>query len=663
MNNTKWERVKKCRILLYGTGKKAREFLQEKKCNVLGVLDRFQQSGDFCGYSIVSWDDVEHLDADIVLIASSPAYYQEIYERIVYRCLKYHLGIWTITGEDMIEKNLLHHSDKKKAAYFRKNEEELKNLIDCHEAISFDMFDTLVVRKVFEPIDVFDLVEQKAKDARISADNYKLTRHETEIKIKDATLSQIYAALKEIYHWTEQEKEWMLQQEIVCEKQVLIPREVMVNALKYAVAQKKKVSIISDMYLSSEILKELLMNLGISGYDKLYVSCEYQKGKETGLFDIYKQDVQAASYLHIGDNRRADIEAAKKYGIDTYEIYSPAEMLKLSNFNLLLTEAGGNHFFLGLLLADLFNNPFALEKSGGVMNMHRLSVVVRAFWLPCVIRYMKEIMDTLSKEQYKGILFGARDGYLFKKIFDEVYSKKLSKEVESHYFLASRALALKAVANEESTLDYLKALSRGRYEDMLNHMFSSENYDEEAIKTQKNYRKYIVQSGIDFEAKYIWSDLISGGTVHSVLNQMFANELDGVYLARMERAQFEDLHIHSAIKQANSLFTTPLICFFEKVFTAPTPSVMDMDDNGQPIYEKEIRTDEDMKTLQMIQDEIFEQVREVVDIFGLDLDVTSDFLKRLLPMFHEVEYCEGVDFINNWSVTDDLSKVEIPILQ
>ena len=122
----------------------------------------------------------------------------------------------------------------------------------------------------------------------------------------------IYEHLALYYSWTEEEKNTALCQELECEKRVLVQREEMVQVMNYAIKQRKKVSLISDMYIPEKILGKLLTELGITGYENLYVSCDYGKGKGSGLFDVYKNDVAATSYLHIGDNYEADCISAKK---------------------------------------------------------------------------------------------------------------------------------------------------------------------------------------------------------------------------------------------------------------------------------------------------------------------------------------------------------------
>ncbi|EFT9206828.1 glycosyl transferase, partial [Salmonella enterica] len=82
-----------------------------------------------------------------------------------------------------------------------------------------------------------------------------------------------------------------------------------------------KVILISDMYLPSAILKELLTSCG---YDisniPVYSSGEERHSKNSGkLFSIVKknENVDIASWMHVGDNVHADILNAKKLGINT----------------------------------------------------------------------------------------------------------------------------------------------------------------------------------------------------------------------------------------------------------------------------------------------------------------------------------------------------------
>ena len=71
---------------------------------------------------------------------------------------------------------------------------------------------------------------------------------------------------------------------------------------------------------------------GISGYKKLFVSCEYHKNKVTGLYKVFKEYVRGNSYLHIGDNYYADCVYSQQNGLDSFYIKKASEMLPLSGY-------------------------------------------------------------------------------------------------------------------------------------------------------------------------------------------------------------------------------------------------------------------------------------------------------------------------------------------
>ena len=134
-----------------------------------------------------------------------------------------------------------------------------------------------------------------------------------------------------------------METEIQCEKQCLVPRVAMVEIMNYAIENGKKVNIISDMYLPASVLEPFLKKMGIEGYQKLYVSCDYGAGKGSGIFKIYRRDVGDVKCLHIGDNINSDVMIPQKYGIDTYEIKSAIDMLKMSSLRRLLFCSGMIH--------------------------------------------------------------------------------------------------------------------------------------------------------------------------------------------------------------------------------------------------------------------------------------------------------------------------------
>lgn len=658
-----WNDILHGKIIIYGTGKNAQRFIENHKdVEIVAVIDRVKFEGDFCGIPILMWSDLEVGMADAVVIASVPKYYDEICKRIIFNCLKYELEIWGKSGECLWKNYLFNRIDKRQIKYFKKTQEQLLRQIDEHEAISFDIFDTLVMRKVLEPVDVFDIVEYKLSERNIKSDNFKKKRRTSEIEISNADIYGIYNRLALVYSWTEQEKEIALQEELESEKAVLVCRKKIVEALKYAVAQGKKVSLISDMYLPEKELREILTSLGIEGYEGLYVSCDYGKGKGSGLFEIYKQNVPAASYLHIGDNHEVDNVAAQLSGINAFEIFSALDMLRASNLNHILIEAEENRFFLGKMLASIFNDPFALHETCGVVQLSEISMATCTFWMPCVLKYLNTLSAVVQKDDYKGILFGARDGYYMKQLYEKYYSEEVPKGTDLVYFMTSRLLALKATIEEEQDLISMSNYLGKQNESALKKMFQTTEYYEEAKRTRRNYLRYFEWNDIDLSQKYVICDLISSGTVQGALNRLFVSPLKGVYLKKVQRVNGPDVEVESAIGEGGDTLSGGPVNFLEKVFTAPHPSVVDMYEDGQPVFAKETRTTEELEIIEKIQNSIQDEFDDVKKTYGKMINITDKCILALLVDYKEFDYTQELDFINHWTLVDDICGREFSIV-
>ena len=118
------------------------------------------------------------------------------------------------------------------------------------------------------------------------------------------------------------------------------------------------------MYLPEKVYKEILERVGITQYHKLYVSCEYRTTKNQKLYEEYKRDVGTAKCLHIGDDYYADIVKPKEYAIDSYEVLSAFDMLKISDFHGILGHINNinEKSLIGLLISYIFNSPFAMNS-------------------------------------------------------------------------------------------------------------------------------------------------------------------------------------------------------------------------------------------------------------------------------------------------------------
>ena len=115
--------------------------------------------------------------------------------------------------------------------------QELINIIQDYEIVSFDVFDTLIMRKTMFSADVFDIVSQKMKKDYINIEDFRNQRIKADSDIAQTSpnIYEIYNQLKKNTGISESEKNRILQCEIETEASVLIRREDVVDIFYYAV--------------------------------------------------------------------------------------------------------------------------------------------------------------------------------------------------------------------------------------------------------------------------------------------------------------------------------------------------------------------------------------------------------------------------------------------
>lgn len=65
------------------------------------------------------------------------------------------------------------HCDKEAAKYYKKSKEELKKELQQYDAISFDVFDTLIMRRILNPEDIFEMVDARIRIKKIYITDFK----------------------------------------------------------------------------------------------------------------------------------------------------------------------------------------------------------------------------------------------------------------------------------------------------------------------------------------------------------------------------------------------------------------------------------------------------------------------------------------------------------
>ncbi len=318
--------------------------------------------------------------------------------------------------------------------------EFLLNNLDRFDVISFDVFDTLLRRRIEPP----DLVKKqsaiclskhlqslgipvKPDDiiSRRKAVEIRLRRHAAEEGfdaeclftelverlIDDCTAAAASAQLKKRI------VDDFMRQELDSEKESLYPHPEMAGLFSELLRKNKRVILSSDMYLSAKQIRGLLTKNGLPVHDTpLYVSGELKLCKGTGrLFRhwIESECVDPQRAVHIGDNVECDFVAALSVGLSAIHFADPGSQTRRERLLKLHRAADGN---------DLSKGKYALALCEQIRN-HPLrdDFFFRygsQFLGPVFAVAIHRLVEQVCQYGIQQLLFTAREGFIFKKIYE-----------------------------------------------------------------------------------------------------------------------------------------------------------------------------------------------------------------------------------------------------
>jgi len=490
-------------LVLYGIGKNTAIILEHSNVEIAGLMDKDTTGKVVYGKKVLSYEEVISMKPDIVIVARD-SIVNIIYKRICF-LEEQDIKIFKVDGTLLSGQQVVYENEK--LPYWNISENDLRQQIDNHEIISFDIFDTLITRRLATPI---------------------------------------VCTLEE-------------------EKQLVLPRKCMVDMLDYAIKCGKKVFLLSDMYFKASELRELLDICGVPENVEIIVSCEYGKTKENGaLFEVLKEkcgvlyEGEARHILHIGDNRIADLEMAEKAGIDSFLIMSGYELLMASDMQEILSVTGGRRWNenMGWFISDYFNSPFTLYNKKGHVKTEDMYELGYYFIAPIVYEFVYWLIEAVKKAGVEKMLFPARDGWLFYQVYER-FREKNPKLPEGIYFKASRrAVTVAAIRNIDDIRENCKRRFNGSVSEFAEQRFGieiSENTEwkneekqtEEFILKYKDiilknaecertsYIKYLEDRGIMGNTSKGIFDFVAGGTVQHYCERIIPGQLTGYYFATM----------------------------------------------------------------------------------------------------------------------------------
>ena len=366
--------------------------------------------------------------------------------------------------------------------------EDIKRAVasqDC-KAVSFDLFDTLIVRPVLYPEDVYEIVLSEIDiypyDANVIKKYRRLAEEETRKSIhrgfpqyEDVTLGEIYEKMKKRYNVPNALCEQLKKKEIETELEFAVKRQTGKELYELACALGKDIFIISDMYLEMTDIVNILHRNDYTGYSKVYLSSEERLLKSTGcLYDLFLSETGYASInvVHIGDNWQSDVIIPADKGIKSFFLPKTKDIL----FNYLGDVYTGNgigtaidnsgsvvdysRYFDSLAVRCLFavaanvmfDNPFVSFNADSDYNgdpyflgcvpvgMHMYGI---AMWL----------LEQVNCAGYEKVHFASRDGFYLKRVFDLINKSVAGTDTKSSYLYISRKALIPVEICEANFVD------------------------------------------------------------------------------------------------------------------------------------------------------------------------------------------------------------------
>ncbi len=407
------------------------------------------------------------------------------------------------------------------------------------KVISFDIFDTLIIRKVAKPETVFDVMEIKHTQNETGVLSLFEERMKTAGKVlgsysgkrDDICIDEIYSSMP-VYRDANIEKDAEVD---ACEV-----NPIGYELYQYAQALGKIVYITSDMYLDKKTIVRILHKNKYYQWDEFFLSSERGKKKDTGR--LFKDVVAAAQQLdvkeneivHIGDNWTGDVEWARELGITAVR-FNPIYESSVNTITI------PEHIESGLPQTARIWNGYSKQVTRRWAYQHpdlandlfiKLGIELSG---PLAAQMAIHTKQLAEKEQAKKIVFMARDGRVIKKAFDKLFAAEIEQgNFESLYLSLSCATVIPATFSNQLSSSDLYFLIEGLH------------------LAEKSIAYFVEKAGLDKDDKHVVKvvknhfdsiDFIPNWNDFSKLSKLFTDLSDHIYAANAEAREGLKLYL------------------------------------------------------------------------------------------------------------------------
>lgn len=283
---------------------------------------------------------------------------------------------------------------------------------------TFDIFDTVLTRRVAQPANVFEILAKELRESGIwlpPVGGFCWLRVRAErwarrgAKGGDVTIEEIYLLLARLLRWSESVRELAMKRELELESSLLSATPLGLKSVEDARTKGLRVAFVSDMYLRDHFLRRLLEREGLwQEGDLLAVSCEWKASKANGrIWEplLAKLEVESHQVMHRGDNPHGDVESPRRAGLSSARL-GTAEPSRWEE-------------------APEGSGVAGIREYGGLAAMSRLARAERPapddYWTslgsgvmgPMLAGFVRWTLDQARQDGVETLWFLSRDGWFF----------------------------------------------------------------------------------------------------------------------------------------------------------------------------------------------------------------------------------------------------------
>jgi predicted HAD superfamily hydrolase len=457
------------RILLYGIGNSTKELLENKiPFCITGLLDKDESNvgSMLYGLPVVSISEASQ-KGDMIIINTAEKYQEIIYERI--KNVK--LPIYFKTG---IPASSPRENTLKKLPEWEKGEQFLRSKCEEAEVIIFDFFDVLFMRRVIHPNTIYELMERKIGWQGEKGEFAKERERAGLLAGVHSTLEEVYKILQESLHLRMEEAIQMAAIEFEIECEAIIPRQKIAALVTKLQKEGKELYLFCNCPFTLSQVIHLCQINGIGfPVDRIWVLSEkVMTEKSEDLWDRIKQEnIRERKFLYVMNHQMREeqlfLKIPQLYLSQTVPVMSGWEMAQYSAFAPLVLSAQSleDKCILGLLVAKVWNDPFALHFHKGIWSFEQADVLGYCMFGTMLLAFFIWILNKARELSIRELYFFARDGYFLLKDYDFFLQlrhimHKTENMPKGFYLLISKRAIAKIAIKVEADLGDLMSLRK-----------------------------------------------------------------------------------------------------------------------------------------------------------------------------------------------------------